>query len=70
MAHQHLPVLAVRHVAVAIVDHAYFNAPHGSAEGARADLTRLEVVPQYTHHLCHAPDLDQRKAKAPFERQV
>ena len=55
---------------VAIVDHTYLDARHRPAEGARADLTRLEVVPQHTHHLCHAPDLDQRKAKAPFEQQV
>ena len=70
MAHQHLARLAVCDVAVAIVDHAYLDARHRAAEGARADLTRLEAVPQHAHHLGHAPDLDQRKAEALFEGGV
>ena len=70
MAHQHLPVLAVRHVAVAIVDHAYFDARHRSAEKARVPTDAARSCPPVHAPSLSCPNLDQRKAKAPFERQV
>jgi hypothetical protein len=70
MAHQHLAGLAVRHIAVVLVDDPHLDARHGAAEGARAHLSGRDAIGQHTHHLGHAPQLDQRKTEALLEGRV
>jgi hypothetical protein len=59
-----------RKVGVVLVDDAHLDPRHLATEGASADLARSNIVGEDPHHLGHAPDLDERKAEAFFERGV
>src|SRR5262249_42324016 len=67
VAHEHLAGFTIRDVTVAIINDADIDAWHGPPKGARPQLARLDVVRKHTHHLGHAPDLNQRKAEARFK---
>src|SRR5262245_66436828 len=70
MAHHKLAGLAIGDVAIGVVDDAHFDARPDAAEGARADLARLDAVAQHPRHLGHAPDLDHGKAEALLEGRM
>ena len=67
VAHQHLAWRAGRHRLAGLIRYPHLQPWRTTAKGARAHLAVVAMVGDSAHHLGHAPELDERKAKALLE---